>query len=278
MQMGISDEVIKGDFNALHPRYPNGQFMPRGSKDQIQAIAKNTGQSAEKVAAAVGSKTSTKKSASFTDDEIKILKQIVRDRKSGYLNENTLEKAIKAIAANASDGVMEWLIPILILIFLSTGLWQTVKPKAQVLNKLPEVSTSEIKGAKPNLVYKDDFLDDSPIGSYDFTLIAGGNVKGVAVPSPCDGKIAVSQEMKGYGHTIAVDCEKHRWFMAHLAEKGLPVGSVVKEGEFISIQGTTGNSTGEHIHLELSPTGTDKRIGDRAITAPLVLNYIGKIR
>lgn len=276
--MQLTGSSIKSDFNALHPRYPNGQFMPKGSKDQIQAIAKNTGLSVEEVAAAVNGKTSTKKCASFTNDEIKILKQIVKDRKNGYLNETTLEKAIKAIAAHESDGVMEWLIPILILIFLTTGLLQNFKPKTQVLTKLPEISTSKIKGAKPNLVYQDNLIDDSPVGSYDFTLIANGEVKGVAVPSPCDGKIAKSEELQGYGHTIAVDCEDYRWFMAHLAEKGLPVGTTVKEGEFIAIQGSTGNSTGEHIHLELSPTGTDKRISDRAITSPIVLDYIGKIR
>ena len=275
--MQLTDDSSKYDFNALHPRYPNGQFMPKGSKDQIQAIAKNTGKSVEEVASAVSGKASTKKCASFTDDEIKVLKRIVRERKTGYLNENILEKAIKAIAAHESDGVMEWLIPILFLIFLSTGLWQNLKPKTQVLSKLPEISTSKIKGAKPNLVYKDSFLDDSPSGSYDFTLMADGNVKGVAVPSPCDGKIAKSEEMQGYGHTIAIDCKDYRWFFAHLAEKGLDVDSTVKVGEFIAIQGSTGNSTGEHIHGELSPTGTDRRISDRAITAPLVLNYIGKI-
>ena len=57
---------MKGDFNALHPRYPKGhpqggKFMPKGSKDQIQAIAKNTGQSVEKVAAAVGGKAPANK-------------------------------------------------------------------------------------------------------------------------------------------------------------------------------------------------------------------------
>ena len=214
----------------------------------------------------------------LTDDELQTLKKIVRERKTGYLNENILEKAIRNIAAHESDGVMEWIIPVLILIFLSTGLWQNLKPKTQVLSKLPEISTSKIKAAKPNLVYKEHFIDDSPIGSYDFTLLAKGEVKGVGVPSPCDGKIAKSEELQGYGHTIAIDCKDYRWFMAHLAEKGLPVGTSVNEGEFIAVQGSTGNSTGEHIHLEISPTGTDKRISDRAITAPIVLSYIGKIR
>ena len=213
----------------------------------------------------------------LTDDELQTLKKLVRESKTGYLNENILEKAIRNIAAHESDGVMEWIIPVLILIFLSTGLWQNLKPKTQVLSKLPEISTSKIKAAKPNLVYKEHFIDDSPIGSYDFTLLAKGEVKGVGVPSPCDGKIAKSEELQGYGHTIAIDCKDYRWFMAHLAEKGLPVGTSVNEAEFIAVQGSTGNSTGEHIHLEISPTGTDKRISDRAITAPIVLSYIGKI-
>jgi hypothetical protein len=214
----------------------------------------------------------------LTDDELQTLKKLVRESKTGYLNENILEKAIRNIAAHESDGVMEWIIPVLILIFLSTGLWQNLKPKTQVLSKLPEISTSKIKAAKPNLVYKENFIDDSPIGSYDFTLLAKGEVNGVGVLSPCDGKIAKSEELQGYGHTIAIDCKDYRWFMAHLAEKGLPVGTSVNEGEFIAVQGSTGNSTGEHIHLEISPTGTDKRISDRAITAPIVLSYIGKIR
>ena len=165
----------------------------------------------------------------LTDYELQTLKKIVRERKTGYLNENILEKAIRNIAAHESDGVMEWIIPVLILIFLSTGLWQNLKPKTQVLSKLPEISTSKIKAAKPNLVYKEHFIDDSPIGSYDFILLAKGEVKGVGVPSPCDGKIAKSEELQGYGHTIAIDCKDYRWFMAHLAEKGLPVGTSVNE-------------------------------------------------
>jgi hypothetical protein len=60
---------VKGDFNAMHPRYPKGhpsggKFMPKGSKDQIKAIAKNTGQSVEKVAAAVGGKAPANKAGS----------------------------------------------------------------------------------------------------------------------------------------------------------------------------------------------------------------------
>ena len=212
--------------------------------------------------------------------QIQEVEKMLKDYKSGHLNEKILLKAVHNISDHHSGKVMEYLIVVLVLLFgylLSTGFFKLAQISIPDV-KIPEISTSKIKGDRPNLVYKDNFLDDSPSGSYDFTLIANGNVKGVAVPSPCDGKIAKSEELQGYGHTIAIDCKEHRWFMAHLAEKGLPVDSTVKIGEFIAIQGSTGNSTGEHVHLELSPTGTDKRISDRAITAPIVLTYISKIR
>jgi hypothetical protein len=216
----------------------------------------------------------------LTDDELKTLKQIVKDRKAGYLNESILEKAIRNIAAHESDGVMEWLIPLLILIFLSTGLWQNLKPKTQVLDKLPEISTSMIKGKKPNLVYTANRFDDTPEGAIDITLISNGDVKGVAVPSPCSGVIVEAVSGQGYGNTIAIDCinQNYRWFIAHLEKKGLPVGTKVQEGEVIAIQGSTGNSTGEHLHIEISFKGKDGCIKDRAITNPLIDEYISKIK
>jgi hypothetical protein len=258
----------QNDFDALHPRYPagsskGGQFMPRGSKDQLEAIAKNTGKT-------------------LTDDELETLKQIVKDRKNGYLNENILERAIKAISADAADGVMEWLIPLLVLIFISVGFWKTLQPKTQVLSKFPVINTSKVKGLKPNLVYTDNrrHLHDRPEKGYiDITLMSNGSVNNVEIPSPCDGIIVDSvEDPKGYGNTTAIDCPKNRWFIGHLAKKGLPVGTKVQEGETIGIQGSTGKSNGPHMHIEISKAGQDGCITDRTITDPILDEYIGKIR
>ena len=71
IQMGISGKSpakmggeMKGDqkYDAeLHPRYPKGhpkggEFMPKGSKEQVQAIAKAKGVSTDKAAAMVKAK------------------------------------------------------------------------------------------------------------------------------------------------------------------------------------------------------------------------------
>lgn len=217
---------------------------------------------------------------SLSPKQIQKVEKIIQSYEAGHLNEKILLKAIHNIGEHHSGKVTEYIVLILLILFgylLSTGFFKLDQVTIPDI-KSPEISTSKIKGLKPNLVYKDNLYDNSPPGSYDFTLIADGDVNGVAVPSPCDGKIVESLQGKGYGNTIAIDCEEHRYFLAHLAEIGLPVGTVVKEGEFIAIQGSTGTSTAPHVHAEISITGTDKRISDRAITAPLVLSYIDKIK
>lgn len=219
-------------------------------------------------------------SSNLSPKQIDKVEKIIKAYESGHLNEKILLKAVHNISDHHSNKVMEYLIVLLVILLgylLSTGFFKIGQVSIPDV-AIPEVNTSKIKGAKPNVVFQDNLLDESPTGSYDYTLIANGEVKGVAVPSPCDGTIAVSEEIQGYGHTIAIDCQDYRWFMAHLAEKGLPVGATVQNGEAIAIQGSTGNSTAEHIHLEISPQGTDRRISDRAITMPLVLDYLKEIR
>lgn len=96
---------IKGDFNALHPRYPaghpqGGKFMPKGSKDQIKAIAKNTGQSVEKVAAAVGGKAPAKAGTNMAgkiDDRNPAIPKSIREAMKGT---GTKKGEGKAPAAN----------------------------------------------------------------------------------------------------------------------------------------------------------------------------------
>lgn len=55
-------QKLKASFADLHPKYPagspngkGGQFMPKGSADYINAVAKNTGKSPAQVKASLGS-------------------------------------------------------------------------------------------------------------------------------------------------------------------------------------------------------------------------------
>lgn len=121
-------------------------------------------------------------------------------------------------------------------------------------------------------------IDNSPPGAWDFTLIdPDTRSQYVPVPSPCDGVVSESGWISGYGNSVAVDCtDQTTWFMAHNDSLSVGVGQAVREGDELSIQGSTGNSTGPHVHLEITlPNGSKT---DRAATRPLVDNYFEQLK
>ena len=80
--------------------------------------------------------------------------------------------------------------------------------------------------------------------------------------APADGEVIVSKKQHGdyaggygaFGNYLVIKCKGNVWIlMAHLKE--LPVvkvGDKVKQGQFVGIAGNTGNSTGRHLHIEVS--------------------------
>ncbi|WP_197232109.1 M23 family metallopeptidase [Lysinibacillus sphaericus] len=90
-----------------------------------------------------------------------------------------------------------------------------------------------------------------------------------------DGIVFVSKYHWSWGNYIAVlHPDGNTTLYAHMNELGRPVGSKVKAGEQIGKCGTTGTSTGTHLHLEFR-TGQDaQNIGSQTITKdikPIIL-------
>lgn len=131
-------------------------------------------------------------------------------------------------------------------------------------------------------VYKGHFIDDSPVGSYDFTLIDSSNSDITAIPAPVTGRVSSVGFEPGYGHYIGVrDAETGiEWFMGHLNEAPpLQSGQSVVAGQSIGVQGSSGRSTGPHIHLELwegEYGNGGRQITNRAKTQPLVEAYLNR--
>ena len=152
----------------------------------------------------------------------------------------------------------------------------------QPMSKSMTGTSGTVKLVAPvSSVYKGHFIDNSPVGSYDFTLIDKNDSVVTALPSPVTGEVTESRWVQGYGNVIAVydPTTGHEWFMAHLAQPGAPVGSRVVAGQKIGVQGSTGNSTGEHVHLEILQgkwAEGGQRITNRAITKPLVTAYLNR--
>lgn len=111
------------------------------------------------------------------------------------------------------------------------------------------------------------FIDESPPGSYDLTLIdpATDSVH-VDVPAPCGGTVIDTGWHGGYGNLIDIQCHDGKEiFIAHFSQVYVAPGDLVKLGQPIAQQGSTGNSTGEHLHVEITPKGGDRTNRDQTL-------------
>jgi len=87
----------------------------------------------------------------------------------------------------------------------------------------------------------------------------GRNHSGVDIPMPhgskiyaaFDGKVRVSTYHKGYGNVVIIRHENglETWY-AHLSERKVLPNQWVKAGDLIGLCGSTGRSTGPHLHFE----------------------------
>lgn len=68
-----------------------------------------------------------------------------------------------------------------------------------------------------------------------------------------DGLVRVTAfDKNGYGNYVSIQAEDgKRILYCHLEVANVCIGQKIKEGDIIGIEGSTGNSTGSHLHLEI---------------------------
>ncbi|MDF2866171.1 MAG: metalloendopeptidase [Clostridia bacterium] len=88
--------------------------------------------------------------------------------------------------------------------------------------------------------------------------IAGTNIYGTKIIAMESGTITLAQYYGGYGNcviidhgTSAIDGNKYKSLYGHAERLNVVVGQKVVKGQTIAFVGSTGNSTGAHLHLEL---------------------------
>lgn len=97
-------------------------------------------------------------------------------------------------------------------------------------------------------------------GKHDGIDIA--SVVGTPILSACDGKVITSTDLKNanreyvsYGRYIVIEAlvnnKTIKVYYCHMSERLVEVGTVVKAGDQIGKMGSTGNSSGSHLHFEI---------------------------
>jgi murein DD-endopeptidase MepM/ murein hydrolase activator NlpD len=82
--------------------------------------------------------------------------------------------------------------------------------------------------------------------------------RGTPIKATGDGKVVLAGRKGGYGNTVVIQHgQRYRTLYAHMNgfAKGIRNGSKVSQGQIIGYVGTTGLSTGPHLHYEFQVNG-----------------------
>lgn len=88
--------------------------------------------------------------------------------------------------------------------------------------------------------------------------ISAGGIYGRPTVAFADGEVIYSQwNSGGYGYLVIIQHENNiKTYYAHLKQQGIPVGTKVKAGQVVGFIGSTGDSTGAHLHFEIRVNDT----------------------
>jgi murein DD-endopeptidase MepM/ murein hydrolase activator NlpD len=108
----------------------------------------------------------------------------------------------------------------------------------------------------------------NPFGGRNYEFHAGMDIdgeRGDSVMAPANGTIIKAGWQGGYGNMIEIDHGNGLTTRyGHLSKVEIQVGDTVQRGQLIGLVGSTGRSTGPHLHYEL-------RLNDKSINPRLLL-------
>lgn len=82
--------------------------------------------------------------------------------------------------------------------------------------------------------------------------IRGNGINGKEIVSVMDGKVVDSRYSSSYGYVVEIEHNSEiKTLYAHMIKKGIEKGKSVRAGDVIGYVGSTGNSTGPHLHFEI---------------------------
>lgn len=126
--------------------------------------------------------------------------------------------------------------------------------------------------AKISQLYGSTEIDYSRFGLIGHNGIDFAGAIGDRILAVADGiVIQIGYEPQGYGHYIQVQHGDKVGIYAHLSAVRVQRGQQVSQGQQIADMGTSGNSTGPHLHFGIRPARYDRGNGYLGYIDPLPL-------
>ena len=101
----------------------------------------------------------------------------------------------------------------------------------------------------------------NPFGGYSGEFHPGVDVKGPVgdpIHATADGIVNRCDWYNGYGNAVVIDHKSgYQSLFGHLTKVNVVQGQFVKAGDVIGFLGSTGRSTGPHVHYEIRQNGDD---------------------
>lgn len=134
---------------------------------------------------------------------------------------------------------------------------EAAKKAQEELDAMPEINgikiaTKPISGTITSRYGESSRLRKSTHTGLDISATTGTDIKAVA-----SGTVTCAKYSGSYGNLIKIDHGNgvETWY-GHISKMYVKVGQEVKAGDVIAAVGSTGNSTGPHLHLEIRINGT----------------------
>lgn len=76
--------------------------------------------------------------------------------------------------------------------------------------------------------------------------------RGTPIYAACNGRVITSRFLDNYGNTVLIEHRENLYTRyCHASQLFVKEGDIIKKGQLIAFAGSTGNSTGNHLHFEV---------------------------
>ncbi len=198
----------------------------------------------------------------YKDRIAAVVKGVVADANGPYQNDITAITNVKTVYLAASDDSTLQIVP------SGQGLVVNYTAFIRYVEKNSSAPTIQLqwptdsKKLSSCYGYRTDPLSQD-IGKFHGGLDVAPTIDGVSEPvkSVADGKVIdlnknCPNTCGSYGNFVLIKHENVYSFYAHLSAVSVAVGDTVSAGQQVGVMGSTGKSTGVHLHLEIMKNGT----------------------